>query len=125
MIAFLLILGLFFTSRAMNEKATKKLDQDKKAALIDLFSESRISTFGILIGIIIFFFISLEFKLLNPLLTYVIYIIMICAFLIITSYLSYKKLKENNFPDFYIKYYILSTSIRFVGLVIFFLLLKY
>ena len=123
MIAFVLLLGLILMSRTINEKANKRLDQDKKAALIDLFSKSRIYTFGILISIIVLFFLSLRFNLIDPLITYIIYIVSIFVFIIITSYASYKKLKKNDFPDSYIKSYILSTSLRFIGLVIFFSLI--
>jgi hypothetical protein len=125
MIAFVLLLGLIFISRTINEKATKKLDQDKKAALIDLFSNGRIYTFGILIGIIVLFFLSMRFNLIDPLITYIIYIVSLFTFIIITSIFSYKKLKANDFPDTYIKSYLLSTSLRFIGLVIFFALIKY
>lgn len=125
MIAFVLLLGLIFISLTINEKATKKLDQDKKAALIDLFSSGRIYTFGILIGIIVLFFLSMRFNLIDPLITYIIYIVSIFAFIIITSIFSYRKLKANDFPDSYIKSYLFSTSLRFIGLVIFFALIKY
>ena len=123
MIGFVLLLGLIFISRTINEKANKKLDQDKKAALIDIFSKSRIYTFGILIGIIVLFFLSLRFNLIDPLITDIIYIVSIFAFITITNYTSYKKLKENDYPNSYIKSYLLSTSLRFIGLVIFFALI--
>jgi hypothetical protein len=46
MIAFVIVLVTMFVARTINEKATKKLDQGKKAELIDLFSNSRIYTTG-------------------------------------------------------------------------------
>lgn len=125
MIAFVLLLGLILISRTINEKATKKLDQDKKAALIDLFSDSRIYTFGTLIGIIVLFFLSMRFNLIDPKITFIIYIVSIFTFIIITSLFSYRKLKANDFPDSYIKSYLISISLRFIGLVIFFALIKY
>jgi uncharacterized protein YacL len=125
MIAFVLLLGLMFFSRTINEKATKKLDQDKKAALVDLFSSGRMYTFGILIGIIVLFFVSMRFNLLDSMITYIIYIVSIFAFIIITSLFSYRKLQANDFPDSYIKSYLLSTSLKFIGLVIFFALMGY
>lgn len=125
MIAFVLLLGLMFFSRTINEKATKKLDQDKKAALVDLFSSGRVYTFGILIGIIVLFFVSMRFNLLDSMITYIIYIVSIFAFIIITSLFSYRKLQANDFPDSYIKSYLLSTSLKFIGLVIFFALMGY
>jgi hypothetical protein len=125
MIAFILLLGFIFASRTINVRATKKLEPEKKAELIDLFSGNGILTFGILIGIVVIFLISLRFHLIDPLITYVIYIISLLCFIMITSYISYKKLRRASFPDSYIKSYILSTSLRFVGLLIFFAFLKY
>jgi len=123
MIAFLLVLGLIFLSRIINEKANKKLTTEKKLELYDLFSKNRIYTFGILIGIIILFFASMKFSLLDPTTSFILYIFLVLSFLAISGYSSYKKLKEHDFPDFYIKSYLLTTSIRFLGIVIFFALI--
>jgi hypothetical protein len=125
MIAFVLLLGCIFASRTISIRATKKLDQDKKALLMDLFSGVGIYTYGILIGIIVLFFISLRFHLIDPFITYIIYIVSLLGFIIILSYFSYSKLKKNNFPDSYIKSYLISTSLRLLGLVIFFAILQY
>ncbi|MCO4294098.1 hypothetical protein NF867_14640 [Solitalea sp. MAHUQ-68] len=125
MIAIVLLLVTTFISRTISEKATKKLDQIKKAELIDLFSNGRIYAFGILIGIVVLFFLSTKFNLLDPLIAYIIYIVSILVFLIVTSIISYRKLKANDFPGTYIKSYLLSTSLRFIGFVIFFTMIKY
>ena len=53
-IAFIIFLVFSFASRVINENGNKKLDQEKKAALIDLFSGSRIYSLGILICIVAF-----------------------------------------------------------------------
>lgn len=120
MIAILVILGIMFLSKTLNENANKKLDQDKKAELVDLFSKDRIYNFGILIIIILIFFINIKLNLIEPFLNYGIYIASILIFMTVSTYLSFKKLKKNNFPDSYIKSYITVTTIRFLGIVIFF-----
>jgi len=125
MISFVLLLGFILASRVISASATKKLEQDKKAALIDLFSGSGIYTLVILVGIIILFFLGMRFHWIDPLLIYIIYIISLLGLIIISSYLSYKKLKTSNFPNSYIHAYILSTSLRILGLVIFIALLEY
>jgi len=124
MIAFLILLGLIFLSRFVSEKANKHLDSNKKAELIDLFSKVRIYTYGILIGIIGLFFASLKFNWIDPQITYIIYVVSIFIFIIATSYFSYDKLKKNGFPNTYIKFYLISTSIRFLGLIIFIALIS-
>lgn len=123
-ISFLGLLGCILISRAINEKAIKKLDQDKKSTLIDLFSNGSSYRLGILIGIVVLYFLSLKFNLMKPTMTYIIYIVLLLIFMIISSYGAYKKLKENNFPDSYINSYLLSTTIRFMGLIVFFLLME-
>src|SRR6267154_2918382 len=117
MIAFVLLLVFMFVSRSMNEKANKKLDQAKKAELIDLFSKDRIWTFGTLIVIISLFFISIRFDLVDPVISYVAYVVLIFAFIVVTGISSYRKLKRNGFPDSYIQSYLITTSLRVVGLV--------
>jgi hypothetical protein len=124
-ISFTLLLGVVFLSRMINEKANKKLDQTKKAELVDLFSSSRIYSFGALIVIIIMFFLSLRFDLIDPFVTYLIYIFLAITYMIITGLYSYKILRKNNFPDSYIRSYLLSTTIRFIGLVTFFATMNY
>ena len=60
MIAVVVLLVAIFSSRIINEKANKKLEQDKKAALIDIFSNNRMWTYGVLIAIVVLFYISLR-----------------------------------------------------------------
>jgi hypothetical protein len=121
MIAIVTWLGFTFASRIINDRASKKLEQDKKAALIDLFSKSGRVTFGIMIVIIVLFFLSLKFKLIVEAWTaFFAYFTSVSILLFFSSYGSYKKLKENNFPDSYISAYILSTALRLLGFVLFF-----
>lgn len=103
MIGVIVLLVFIFASRAINEKANKKLEQDKKAQLIDLFSKNRVYTFGILIVILADFFLILRYQILDPLFAYIIYTVLIFAYIIGFSYMSYKKLKDNDFPKEYIK----------------------
>jgi len=125
MISFVILLVTILFSRMINEKANQKLDQDKKAALIDVFSKDRIWTYGALIGIVVIFFISLKFNLIDPFWAYIIYIILLISYIVFLAYYSYKKLKSSDFPNFYIKSYILSSSLRLLGLVVFVVLLKF
>jgi divalent metal cation (Fe/Co/Zn/Cd) transporter len=124
MISFIILIVAIFFSRMIIEKANKKLDQEKKAALIDVFSRDRIWTYGMLLGLIILFFITLRFSLIDPLWAYLIYIFLLISYVIMMAYYSYKKLKTNDFPSFYIKSYVLSLSLRLIGLLIFIALLN-
>jgi hypothetical protein len=124
-IAILLLLLIIYATRTIIGISNKKLEQSKKAELVDLFSKDRIFTFGILIIIIVLYILSLKLRWFEPIIIYIGYGILVFLYAIITSILSYKKLKNNNFPDFYIKSYILTTSIRIFGLILFFILAKF
>lgn len=121
--AFILMLGLNFIAQFINSKALKKLDDEKKLLLIDLFAASRINTFAVLFGIIVLFLLNLKFQLINPRISLLIYLFLLITFIIITSSMAYKKLKANAFSDDFIRSYILSTSVRFLGLIFFLLLM--
>lgn len=121
--AFILMLGLNFIAQFITTKALKKLDEEKKLLLIDLFAASRINTFAVLFGIIVLFLLNLKFQLINPRVSLLIYLFLLITFIIVTSNMAYKKLKANAFSDDFIRSYILSTSVRFLGLIFFLLLM--
>jgi hypothetical protein len=123
MISVLVLLAFIFLARVINEKANKKLTTEKKAELIDLFSKSRTWTFGLLIVIIGIYFFILKYQMLEPLTSLAIYILLLLAFILYNTRMAYRKLKSNGFPDSFIRTYLISTSIRFVGILIFFGLL--
>ena len=119
MLAFLLLMGSIFLSRYVNDLAIQKLEQDKKAQLVDLFSSRRNYSTFILFGIVALFFAVIHFNWLNAFLTYVIYALSIIVYMVVNGYRSYQQLKQLQFPDFYIRAYLLSTFIRFASIVIF------
>lgn len=119
MLAFLLLMGNIFLSRYVNDRAIQKLEQDKKAQLVDLFSSRRNYSTFILFGIVALFFAVIHFNWLDAFLTYVIYALSIIVYMVVNGYRSYQQLKQLQFPDFYIRAYLLSTFIRFASIVIF------
>jgi len=124
LIAFVIFLILMFISRDIIDKANKKLEQDKKADLVKLFSNIKAFTFGILIAIIILFYFSNQFDYISLVINFIIYFVLVIGVISTSSYFSYKKLKENNYPEIYIKSFILSTAIKFLALVLLFAFLK-
>ncbi len=121
--AFILMLGLNFIAQFINNKALKKLDEENKLLLIDLFAASRINTFAVLFGIIVLFLVNLKFQMINARVSLLIYLFLLITFVIVTTSMAYKKLKANGFNDDFIRSYIISTSVRFLGLIFFLLLL--
>jgi hypothetical protein len=119
------LLVFMFASRAINESANKKLDKNKKAQLIDVFSKTRIYTLGVLIALLALFFFLLQFGKLERNTTYIIYGVVIFSFLAATTILSYRKLTQLGFPKSYIKSFLIATALRIVGLVVFIFVLMY
>ena|SRR5687767_12310955 len=120
MIGVLVLLVCVLIARILNDRANKKLDQSKKAELIDLFSKSSAYHFGILIAILSLFYLNIKMNCIGPTLALTIYTIFFVLFFIGISYLYHKKLKDNNFPESYIRLYLLSICIRFLGIAAFF-----
>nr|WP_294859735.1 hypothetical protein [uncultured Fluviicola sp.] len=114
------MLFVLLISRILSERAMKKLDQNQKVALLDLFSNRRIYNYVILIGIIGLFFACSKFELISSAFNIVIYVILLTLYIFINTLLSYRKLKDYDFPDFYIRTYLFTSSLRIVGLVVFF-----
>jgi len=121
MLAILVLLATSFIGRKVNQKATELLNDDQKAKLVTLFSKSGIYNFGILILVLAVYFGNIKFKWIDYGIVSFVFAVFILTFLIGTAYTTYKKLKQNEFPKPYIKRNILATSIRFLGLVFFFL----
>lgn len=124
MIAILVMLLTSLVSRKINQTANKKLNEDKKAKLVDLFSKSGMYSFGVLIVILALYFGNIKFQWVEIGASSSIFVIFILTFLIANAYTTYKKLKNNDFPDSYIKQNLLATSIRFLGLIFFFYILS-
>lgn len=124
MIAAILLLVFIVVSRTLSEKAMKKLDPDKKVELIDIFSTGRTTQSVILIILMVAFFASLRWRVVPPLISYITYVAVILTFLVIQGFKSVKLLKKHNFPDFYIRSYLITTSLRFIGIVVFFALVS-
>lgn len=123
MIGVLVLLLTVFISRFILQKANKLLEANKKAELIDLFSNDGLMNFGILISLLVLFFLAIKFNWLNPTISYIVFMFFLFVFIVITNIRAYKKLKDNKYPHDYIKAYIISGSVRFLGLAIFVVLM--
>ena len=119
MLSFLILIGSVFLARVVNEKANKTLAPIQKAALIDLFASNRTLYFGLMILLIGFYFAVLKWNLLPIIWTMIGYFTLLILSLTVNAYLAYRKLNANGFPKTYIRLYLASSSIRFVGILLF------
>jgi uncharacterized membrane protein len=123
-LAILVLFGTILGTRWMNDRANQKLSIEQKAKLVDLFSKTRIWNFALLFGIVILYFIVLEYGILEGRTALWVYALVVTLVLIVVAYLSSRKLKENGFPDDYVKSYLTLSTLRMAGLLIFFLLIS-
>lgn len=123
MFAFLIFIAAIFISRKISSNALSKLNTDKKSEVIDLFSNKSTLSFIFLFSIVVLFFLNIKFEFINRTVAFILYCIIILAYTSVESFKAYDKLKSHDFPITYIKSYILSSSIRIIGILIFFLLL--
>lgn len=123
MLGVIVLLISVFISRYLLQKANKLLEVNKKANLIDLFSKDGLVNFGVLLSLLVLFFISIKFNWLNPTVSYIAFMVLLLVFIVVTNIRAYKKLKENDYPQDYIRTYIISGTVRFIGLAIFVVLM--
>jgi uncharacterized membrane protein len=123
-LAILVLFGTILGTRWMNDRANQKLSIEQKAKLVDLFSKTRIWNFALLFGIVILYFTVLEYGILEGRTALWVYALVVTLVLIVVAYLSSRKLKENGFPDDYVKSYLTLSTLRMAGLLIFFLLIS-
>ncbi len=117
--SFIIFLVLILVSRVINEKANKKLTQEKKAELIDLFSKNRITTYAFIIVIFAAYYLILEYDLFDLYISLAIYVLLLVSLLIFNARSAMVKLKTNDFPKSYIKSYVLASMIRFIAIFVF------
>src|SRR5438874_2437971 len=103
-------------SRIIMEKALKHLSSDEKARLVDAFSRYRIYNYAAVLVLMVLYLASTKYFLrFNFIITPLFFI----SFLVVTSILSllsYRKLKALNIPAGYIRSYLISLGIQYVGI---------
>lgn len=125
MISFIILISSIFGARLIQDAAVKKLTQEKKAELIDLFAQDRIWTISIIFAAVVLFFLSLKFAWLPYFWTLVIYFTFLIAFATFSSAKTYNKLTSNNFPSSFAQNLVLSSLVRLAGMILFISLLEF
>jgi hypothetical protein len=124
----LYLIGFFvviYIARLMGEKAMKHLDSEQKAGLIDLFTKERRYGSFIVLSLVVVFLIVLQYKLVEPILAFIGYFIIMVGYMLIKTYRTYNKLVVNNYPKEYINKIVAATILATVGILVFFALIFY
>ena len=119
MIGVLVFFAFILASRYMNDRASKKLDQEKKAELVDLFSKGRILGYVIILGSLALYFIGIKTQVLDLWLLMGAYFILIIGYIMVLALNTFKKLVAHEFPKEFIASYVYSTILRILGVIVF------
>tara|TARA_B100001094_G_C17847669_1_gene631049 strand:+ start:123 stop:515 length:393 start_codon:yes stop_codon:yes gene_type:complete len=114
-LGLILFLGSIFLSRSINKKANRRLDQEKKAQLIDLFSNNS-KRYIILLIIVVLTIIGFNTNIMNPFVISLGFFSFLIYLFIFNILRVTKKLMENNFPTEYIKEVKKASFIRLFGI---------
>ncbi|QBZ98594.1 hypothetical protein [Flavobacterium sangjuense] len=116
LIGFILVV---YIARLMGEKAMKLLNTEQKAGLIDLFAADRKYGSALIFIVVIAFLVVLQFRLIEPIIAFRIYFIVMIGYVIFKNYRTYKKLTFNNYPAEYIQKILVANVIAILGIVVF------
>ena len=120
MVSIMVFLVSIIVARIINDRAIKKLENDKKVELIDLFSRSSVLTYLPLILIMGLYFLVLKYQVFDFRVSLSVYMLLLLVYIAYNAKKSNEKLKSADFPASFIKSYLLATSIRFFGILLFF-----
>jgi hypothetical protein len=117
----------YFISRLISERALKRLTAEEKARLLDAFSGYRI--FNMVIVLSLLFLVIAGDRFLPQLRAtlWPAFMVLLALVLLTMSSLSYRKLKSVNMPPVYIKSFLISTGIQYLGILCLFtpVIIKY
>lgn len=122
------LIGFFvvvYIARMMGEKAMKHLNSDQKAGLIDLFSKERKYGSLIIFALVIGFLAVLQFQLVQPLIAFSAYFIIMISYMIFKNYNTYTKLNANNYPAEYTRKVLIANVLATAGILTFFALILF
>jgi len=106
----------YIVSRLVRERALKRLSMEEKARLLDAFSGYRTYFMSAAVCLPLLYFIALKlWPSTRPLLT-PIFFISFGLLLVTMSWLSFRKLKELNLPTDYIRGFLISSGLQYLGI---------
>lgn len=119
MVGFIILSGTIIFSRYSTNKGNKHLEVEYKAKLVDLFGKSNmVSVILSLSAVFGYYFLTSKNLICLKILT-ICFFGFLFVFMFVQTRIAFKKLKQNDFPEEYIKLYIGSTAVRTFGMVAF------
>lgn len=111
-----IFVGAYIVSRIVRERALKRLSTGEKARLLDAFSGYRTYFMSAGFGLPLLCFLAIKFwpstqSFLTP-----IFFVLCGLMLVVMTWLSFRKLKELNLPQDYIRSFLISSVIQYLGI---------
>src|SRR5437870_5662358 len=113
---FIALVVAVIISRVIMEKALKNLTPEEKSKLLDAFSGYRIYNYAAIMILMVLYFGALRYF---PELISTVMPVFLISFLLVTgtvSILTYRKLRGLGLPAAYIKHYLMSLGVQYVGI---------
>lgn len=114
-VPFILFIGCIFISRMISSNAFQKLDSEKKLEAVNMATQKRTLTTIISFIAIAFFMLNTQLKIINLALSFIIYFSLLLIFIVFKTFKGIQKLKKHNFPESYIKSYLLASCVIILG----------
>ena len=116
--AILMFVGILI-ARFINEKNMKKLSPEERDKLITLFSNQRRWSLGLLIILLVGYYIIIQTGILPVALAFTVYLTIVIALMAFLAFQSQKTMRLSQLPEFYIQGYLNGTAIRATGILFF------
>lgn len=111
----------FIVSRIIDDRSLKLLSIDEKARLATAFSKYRLFSSALLIVVVILLLASEKIVSNSSAQISFAYPLVVVPLSLLLTFFSYRKLAVLNLPKAYLKMYLLSSLIQYVGLVFIFI----
>jgi hypothetical protein len=111
-----MFVGAYIASRIIRERALKRLSIEQKAQLLDAFSGYRTYFMSAAVCLPLLYFVALRLwpgaqPVLAPM-----FFISFGLLLLIMSWLSFRKLKQISLPTDYIRSFLISSGLQYIGI---------
>lgn len=106
----------FFASRLINERAMRRLDRQQAEALVKGFSRYYLISLGCVALLAAVYMTAGYYFPDHPLAAPAALASIVVAFMLLNSFLAFRKLKKMKMPDEYVNRFLIGTLIQYAGI---------
>jgi hypothetical protein len=113
---FAMFVAAYIVSRVVRERALKRLNSEQKAQLLDAFSGYRTYFMSAAVCLPLLYFLAFKLWPASQPLLASMFFVSFGLLLVITSWLSFRKLKQLSLPADYIRSFLISSGLQYIGI---------